>query len=161
MSDVPQKRWHTREDSGLVLDAQLRWHHDGEPVLHPKIIELFNESLVPTEDGRFQLRVGTDWAYVTVEDAAYLVTGIDAAESLVFLRLSDRTGEALEPSTLHLEKDGVLSARVKHGRAKARFSRAAQAALGALLEESTEGVQLVLAGARLAVPLPKGVLKET
>ena len=130
MSDVPQKRWHTREDSGLLLDAQLRWYHDGEPVLHPKIVELFNESLAPTDDGRFLLRVGTDWAYVTVEDAAYQVTGVDTSETAVFLRLSDRTGEALQPSTLVLEKDGVLSARVKGGRAKARFSRAAQAARG-------------------------------
>jgi len=160
MSDVPQKRWHTREDSGLLLDAQLRWYHDGEPVLHPKIVELFNESLAPTDDGRFLLRVGTDWAYVTVEDAAYQVTGVDTSETAVFLRLSDRTGEALQPSTLVLEKDGVLSARVKGGRAKARFSRAAQAALGALLEESEDGLSLLLPGARLRVPLPRAVLQE-
>jgi hypothetical protein len=160
MAETPQKRWHTREDSGLVLDRELRWRHDGELVVHPKIVELFNESLVPAEDGRFQLRVGQDWAYVVVEDAAYLVTGLDTDETRVFLRLSDKTGEALEPATLVLGQDGVLTARVKQGRAKARFSRQAQVALGALLEPSSDGPVLKLPGARLSVPLAKAALEE-
>jgi uncharacterized protein len=160
MGDAPEKRWHTREDSGLVLDRHLQWLHDGEPILHPRIVELFNQSLVPTEDGRFQLRVGEDWAYVTVEDAAYRVNGVDAGESAVYLRLSDRTGEALDVSTLVLGPDGVLSARVKAGRARARFSREAQVAFGQLLEDSPEGPTLALPSARLAVPLSPGVLRE-
>ncbi|MGO9831141.1 MAG: DUF1285 domain-containing protein [Myxococcaceae bacterium] len=160
MVEAAPPRWHTREDSGLVLDRELRWFHDGQPVVHPRIVELFNESLVPTEDGRFLLRIGSDWAYVTVEDAAYRVTGLDATETQVFLRLSDRTGEALDPTTLALEPDGVLSARVKSGRAKARFSRQAQVALGALLEESAEGLALGLPGGPLPVPLPLAVLRE-
>jgi uncharacterized protein len=161
MADLPPKRWHTREDSGLVLDRDLRWFHDGELVGHPRIVELFNESLVPTDDGRFQLRVGNDWAYVTVEDAAYRVTGVDAGDIQVFLRLSDRTGEALEAATLGLGPDGVLSARVKAGRAKARFSREAQVALGALLVELPEGVALALRGASIPVPLPASVLRDS
>ncbi|HMK74112.1 MAG TPA: DUF1285 domain-containing protein [Myxococcaceae bacterium] len=146
-----EKRWHTREDSGLVLDRNLRWLHDGEPILHPRIVALFEESLVPTEDGRFRLEVGSDWAYVTVEDAAYRVTGVDVDGARVLLRLSDRSGEPLDPSTLRLGSDGVLTARVKGGRAKARFSRAAQVALGLLLEETAEGTVLVLPEARLPV----------
>jgi uncharacterized protein len=161
MSEGPNVRWHTREDSGLLLDRELRWFHDGEPVLHPRIVELFNESLVPTDDGHFQLKVGGDWAYVTVLDAAYRVTGLDVTETRLFLRLSDKTGEPLDPSTLALESDGVLSVRVKQGRAKARFSRQAQVALGALLSESGSGLTLVLPGARLDVPLPKALLHES
>ena len=159
MSVGPPVRWHTREDSGLLLERELRWFHDGEPVLHPRIVELFNESLVPTDDGRFQLKVGQDWAYVTVQDAAYSVTGLDTTETRLFLRLSDRTGEPLDASTLALESDGVLSVRVKGGRAKARLSRQAQVALGALLEESAGGLTLALPGARVPVPLPVAVLQ--
>jgi uncharacterized protein len=160
MGEAPEKRWHTREDSGLVLDRNLRWLHDGEPIVHPRIVELFNQSLVPTDDGRFQLQVGKDWAYVTVEDAAYRVTGLDAGETQVFLRLSDRTGEALDVSTLALGADGVLTARVKAGRASARFSREAQVALGELLEDAPEGPTLALPSARLAVPLSPALLRE-
>ncbi|HXX29443.1 MAG TPA: DUF1285 domain-containing protein [Myxococcaceae bacterium] len=160
MAGAREKRWHTREDSGLLLDRNLRWLHDGEPIDHPRIVALFDESLAPTDDGRFQLRIGSDWAYVTVEDAAYRVTGVDAGDTAVFLRLSDRTGEALDPSTLVLEADGVLTARVKGGRAKARFSRAAQVALGALLEESGEGLVLALRSARVPVALPAALVRD-
>jgi uncharacterized protein len=161
MADPSPPRWHTREDSGLVLDRELRWFHDGQPIAHPRIIELFNESLVPTDDGRFQLRVGKDWAYVTVEDAAYRVTGLDVTDSQLFLRLSDRTGEALDPSTLAVQPDGVLTVGVKGGRAKARFSRQAQVSFGALLEESGEGVGLRLAAGVVRLPLSPAVLRET
>ena len=67
------KRWHTREDSGIRLDAALRWWHDDEPIEHPRIIELFNTSLVLDDEGRYQLQIGKDWCYVQVEDAAYEV----------------------------------------------------------------------------------------
>ncbi len=147
------RRWHTREDSGLVLDRELNWIHDGERITHPKIIEAFNQGLAPTDDGRFQLRIGNDWAYVTVEGAAYRVNAIDTDDTRVYLRLSDRTGEALDPSTLRLGEDGVLGVRVKDGRAAARFSRDAQFALGQLLVPEGEGWALLLPEARLPVPI--------
>jgi hypothetical protein len=152
------RRWHTREDSGLVLDRDLNWFHDGERIRHPKIIEAFNAGLVPTEDGRFQLRIGNDWAYVTVEGAAYRVNVIDTDGSRVYLRLSDRTGEALDPSTLRLGPDGVLTARVKAGRAEARFSREAQFALGQLLVPEGAGSVIVLPGARVSVAIDPALL---
>jgi hypothetical protein len=136
----PGKRWHTREDSGIRLDARLRWWHDEEPIEHPKIIEVFNASLVLDEEGRYQLQIGKDWCYVQVEDAAYEVRTVDVnPDGRVSVRLSDRTAEALELSSLSLAPDGVLCCRVKGGRAKARFSRDAQYQLGELLEEGTDG----------------------
>jgi hypothetical protein len=152
------KRWHTREDSGLVLDRDLNWLHDGERITHPKIIEAFNAGLVPTDDGRFQLRIGNDWAYVTVEGAAYRVNAIDTDDTRVYLRLSDRTGEALDPATLHLGEDGVLTARVKAGRAGARFSREAQFALGQLLAPERGAWVLRLPKATISVPIDPSTL---
>jgi len=152
------KRWHTREDSGLVLDCELNWIHDGERITHPKIIEAFNQGLVPTDDGRFQLRIGNDWAYVTVEGAAYRVNAIDTDESRVYLRLSDRTGDALDPATLRLGEDGVLTVRVKGGRAEARFSRDAQYALGQLLVPEGTGAVLVLPRARIPLTIDLSAL---
>ncbi|MDY7229240.1 DUF1285 domain-containing protein [Hyalangium rubrum] len=148
------KRWHTREDSGIRLDAALRWWHDDEPIEHPKIIELFNASLVLDDDGRYQLRIGQDWCFVQVEDAAYEVRTVDVTpDERVSVRLSDRTAEALEPASLSLGPDGVFSCRVKRGRAKARFSRDAQYQLGELLEEG-EGGQLFLRAGQSRTALP-------
>jgi uncharacterized protein len=155
------RRWHTREDSGLVLDRNLVWYHDGERITHPRIVEAFNAGLVPTDDGRFQLHIGNDWAYVTVEGPAYAVTGIDAGPRTLGLRLSDRTAEVLEPSTVVLDAEGVLSAGVKGGRARARFSRDAQFALAQLLREEGGKVVLQLAEARLVLPLDPGVLVQS
>jgi hypothetical protein len=149
------KRWHTREDSGIRLDKNLRWWHDDEPIEHPKIIELFNTSLVLDEDGRYQLRIGQDWCFIQVEDAAYEVRTVDVTpDERVSIRLSDRTAEALDPDSLALGSDGVFSCRVKRGRAKARFSRDAQYQLGELLEEGEGGRLFLLVGQRrLALPV--------
>ena len=154
------KRWHTREDSGIRLDATLRWWHDDEPIQHPKIIELFNTSLVLDEAGRYQLRIGQDWCYVQVEGAAYEVRTVDVTpDERVSVRLSDRTAEALEPGTLAVDAEGVLTCRVKGGRAKARFSRDGQYQLGELLEQDEAGHLYLRAGQRrLAVPLPLDAL---
>jgi hypothetical protein len=154
------QRLHTREDSGIRLDHQLRWWHDDALVEHPNIIEAFNTGLEPTSDGRFRLSFGNDWCYVQVEDAAYQVTAVDeTADQALSVRLSDRTAERLVPDTLRLE-DGVLTCRVKGGRAKARFSRDAQYALGQYLEQGPGGGLLLRIGdRRLALPhLPPDAL---
>jgi len=145
-------RWHTREDSGIRLDRQLRWWHDDEPVEHPRIVELFNCGLKPSGDGRFKLEVGNDWCFVTVEDAAYQVLLLDETNHQLWLRLSDRTAEPLAPSTLSLDADGVVLATVKGGQAKARFSRDAQFALGERLTQNAGGVRLDCGGTAVDVP---------
>ncbi|MCI0570005.1 MAG: DUF1285 domain-containing protein [Myxococcaceae bacterium] len=148
------KRLHTREDSGLRLDRTLRWWHDDAPIEHPRIIELFNCGLQPTEDGRYVLRVGADWAYVQVEDAAYEVRTVDVSEGdCVSVRLSDRTAELLDVASLAEDTDGVLTCQVKAGRAKARFSRDAQFQLGELLHE--EDGRLVLVSGTRREPIPR------
>lgn len=134
----PGKRWHTREDSGLRLDKAGRWWHDDELVEHPKIIEAFNVGLTPDENGKFILRFGNDWCFVEVEDAAYQVTCVDVLAEGFLLRLTDRTAEPLNVDTLCLDDEGVLLARVKQGRAWARFSRDAQFQLGEQLQQDGE-----------------------
>lgn len=148
------KRWHTREDSGIRLDRQLRWWHDDEPVEHPRVIEAFNRGLKVTDDGKYRLEFGNDWCFVTVEEAAYGITAVDVSDGdLPSVRLSDRTAEPLDVGSLALGDDGVLTAKVKGGRALARFSRDAQFALGEMVEASDGG--LVLRVGQRRVPLPE------
>ena len=161
MSSPPDsKRWHTREDSGIRLDRALRWWHDDVLIEHPRIIEVFNTSLGLDEAGRHVLRIGNDWCVVQVEDAAYEVRTVDVTpDERVSVRLSDRTAEALDPGTLAVDAEGVLTCRVKGGRAKARFSRDGQYQLGELLEQDEGGHLYLRAGERrLSVPLPLDAL---
>ncbi|HLT31204.1 MAG TPA: DUF1285 domain-containing protein [Myxococcaceae bacterium] len=153
---ITRARWHTREDSGLALDRQLRWTHDGLPFEHPKVIELFNTSLQLEDDGRYVVRIGKDWAYVQVEDAAFEVRTVDVTDDgRLSIRLSDRTATLLDLDSLERDVDGVLTCRVKEGRAKARFSRDAQFQLGSLLE--MDGDQMVLRAGESTLPLPRAL----
>lgn len=149
-------RWHTREDSGLRLDRQGRWWHDGEPVEHPNIIEAFNRGLRVMEDGRYQLHFGDDWCFVDVEGCAFTVVAVDEGEGgRLSVRLSDRTAEWLDVETLALDDEGVLTVAVKGRRARARCSRAAQLQLGERLQEGPAGT-LSLQSVVLALPARSG-----
>lgn len=137
-------RLHTREDSGLVLDREGRWFHDGEPVEHPKILEAFNRGIERAPDGRYLLRFGADWCFITVEDAPLQVEVALEVDGQVVLKLSNGATEALRPDTL-CEQGGVLYCLSEAG-LPARFGRSAHFALGSLLEERPSGFALVLQG---------------
>lgn len=148
-------RWHTREDSGLTLDKRVRWWHDGELIEHPHIVEAFNRGLKVTDDGRFQLRFGDDWCFVAVEACAFTVVAVDAApEGPLSIRLSDRTAEWLQPHTLALDDEGVLTVDVKNGKARARFSRDAQFQMAEFLAVENELVVVRVGTQHWSTTLP-------
>lgn len=151
------EHWHTREQSGISLDAALRWWHDGERVEHPRIIEAFNRGLSVTDDGRFKLELGGDWCFVTVAGPAFGVVAVDQGDGeRLSLRLSDRTAEWLDPKTLSLGEGDALFARVKAHRATARFSRPAQVQLGEYLEAKDGALFLHVGQSWHRTPLPAG-----
>lgn len=136
----PGPKWHSREDSGLVIDANVDWWHDGERIEHPNIIEAFNRGLRVGDDGQVRLEFGNDWCFVKVARAAFKVLAVDVSfGQRLSLRLSDRTAEWLETNTLSVDADGVVFAAVKAGRAQARFTRQAQGQLAPFLEQTSQG----------------------
>lgn len=140
-------RLHTRVDSGIRLDPLGRFWHDDELVEHPAIVRAWHQGLERTEDGRYLIRFGRDWAFVTIEDAPYTVRRISPGPEGFRLRLSDETEEWLDPSTLASSSDEVLYCRVK-GDHRARFSRQAQADLMEHLQEERPGVFSLVVGNR-------------
>ncbi len=130
-----------RSRSGLSIDAEGRFLHRGEPVTHARTLEVLWRSLERAPDGRYRVHVGRESAYVDVEDAPYAVLGVleGAPEAAPPLLLSDGSRETLDPATLAVGEDGVLRCSVKGGAHEARFSRAAQVALGFRLEEDPPG----------------------
>jgi hypothetical protein len=128
-----------RARSGLSIDAEGRFLHRGEPITHPRTLEVLWRSLERAPDGRYLIRIGRESAYVEIEDAPYTVRGIvEGPAGDRFLLLSDGSREPLDPSTLALGRDGVLRCTVKVGHA-ARFGRGAQVALGLEVEENPPG----------------------
>jgi uncharacterized protein len=123
-----------RQQSGLSIDLEGRLCHRGEPITHERTLEVLWRSLTRQADGRYLVRVGRESGYVAICDAPYGVRGATVEAARVLLHLSDRTVEELDPTTLSIDREGVLHCLVKGGH-RARFSRAAQIALGLALEE--------------------------
>lgn len=144
-------RTHTREDSGLVIDGEGRWFHDGEPIENERILAVFNQGLARDEQGRVVLRVGADWCVVTALDAPVQVLSARAEGERVLLELSTGTTEPLAEATLELRGE-VLYCTVSSG-LLARFGRSAQFSLGELLEPRGEGFALNLGGREYVLPV--------
>ena len=137
-------RLHTREASGLRLDRELRFWHDGERVEHAGISKAFLRGVTLSDDGRPMLRIGADWCFIAVDEAAFGVDSIAFKDGEPWLTLSDGAVELLDAESLRLGQDGEFLALVKGGRALARFSRQAQVDLGLHLEADSDGFTLAL-----------------
>lgn len=133
MESVAQKIVHTRVRSGIRLAADGTFWHDGEAVRHPAIAAAWHRGLERAPDGRYLIRFGHDWAFVTVEDAPFVVRRAVTTPTHISLLLSNGKEEPLDPTSLALSDQGILYCRVM-GDHRARFSRQAQADIGAHLQ---------------------------
>lgn len=140
-SPTPEALELLRSRSGLSLDAEGQLLHRGEPITHARTLAVLWGSFGREPDGRYSVTVGREKAYVALEPGAapFAVRAVlPATPASPRLRLSDGSEEPLDPGSLTLGPDGVLRCTVKGGHA-ARFTRAGQLALGALLEEDPPG----------------------
>lgn len=104
------------------------------------------------DDGRFIMNNGYDWSYFRVEDVPFFVLGVREQGEKLWLSLSDGSESLLDPAALRLgdgHEPDALYTTVKNGRFRARFSQAAQIALGPWLVAAENGeVFLEIAGHR-------------
>jgi hypothetical protein len=140
-----------RERSGLSIDLEGRFRHRGELVTHARTLQALRASLRRGPDGRYLVQIGREQGYVRLEDAPYAVRGVTEEPGGLLAHLSDGTAEPLAAATLRVDAEGVLHCDVKAGLHRARFTRAAQVALGLLLVEDPAapgGYRLDVAGHR-------------
>ncbi len=141
---------------GLVLHHDGRWSHEGVPLLHRRLREVFDRSVrfLPAE-GRYVVQLGRFRGQIEVEEAAFFVRDFDAETGRI--GLSDGSSERLDAATLRASpRDGALLCAVKlglvSGGLSARFSHAAQSELLHAVEETPEGACLRVGGALLPLP---------
>jgi hypothetical protein len=143
--------------SGIRVDREGRFIHEGEEVQHEGLRRALFRWLDTEPDGRVVLRLDERrFAYVDVDDTplvarAARLDGVGDGER-VLLALSDGAEEALDPATLTVDAAGVLRARVRGGRLEARLSTSAAAALADRLTEQAGRPVLALAGRLVPVP---------
>ena len=119
---------------GLSIDDEGRFLVHGEPVTHERTLEVLWRGLAPADDGGWIVRVGRESAPVAVDRTPFVVLGIAESPEAIELLLAGGNREPLVPETLRVGRDGVLRATLASGH-PARFSRAAQIALGMRLTE--------------------------
>ncbi|HEY3255647.1 MAG TPA: hypothetical protein VGJ91_16930 [Polyangiaceae bacterium] len=146
---LPAPEGRSRESS-IVLDAQGRFLHEGQPVEHPGMARAFASWIDRhPDDGRFILNNGYDWSYFRVEDVPFFVLGLSERAGQLALLLSDGSESPLDPKALSLGAQGALYTPVKAGKFRARFTQAAQIALAPWLGQAENGdIFLEIAGSR-------------
>ncbi len=131
-----------REQSGLRLDGEGRFWHQGGLVEHARTVQVLHEGVHRAPDGRWATRIGKQWAYLAVDEAAFFVRRLEAetGSSGASLRGWLVGGREVVVAPLSLERgDGdALFLRLPDGE-RALLLRAAQASLAPLLREM-EGV---------------------
>jgi hypothetical protein len=136
-----------REQSGLRLDRDGRFWHRGDVLEHARTIAALHRGLHRAHDGRWAVRIGPEWAYVEVEDAARFVRRIDARGGRLAVQLATGEWVYVDPATLASGSDDALYVRLPDGE-RARLTRAAQLSLADLLREASGSFFLELAGKR-------------
>lgn len=129
-----------------------RWYSDDEPINNTRIAKLFSKCLRQVEDGRWQIAMADERAFVDIEDTPWVVTSVsDTADAGWTLHLNDGSDEPLDPSTLVTGADHVLYATVKGGRYPARFLRPAYYQLAAAFQDDGGRVVLPSRGTRYPI----------
>ena len=114
--------------SGIRLDPEGRFWHEGAEVTHHGLKAAFWRWLDRNPDGRFVLRLDDKrFVYLDVDDAPYAVRSLRWEGDRPIARLSDDSEEPLDCATLRL-KDEVAYVTVK-GRFDARFTTSAWSVL--------------------------------
>lgn len=135
--------------SGIRIDKEGQFQHEGAPVRHEGLRQALFRWLDRLPDGRVILRLDERrFAYVDVEDTPLVARGARVEGERVLLTLSDGAEEALSPATLTIDGAGVMRCAVREGRLEARLSTAAAAALAEVIDDSVTPTALVLGGRR-------------
>lgn len=137
-----------RRNSGLTLDRDGCFFHEGRPIVHERTVAVLERGLMVREDGEVVVHVGNQWAYVAPEDSVYVVRNIvpehDEEGDLKALTLvmTGERREVLDPRTLVLHPPSDLYCLVEGGNVRARFLRPAFHALEPFLIEDDKGFAL-------------------
>lgn len=135
-------------ESTITLEADGRFHHDGELIEHARLAEAMHTWIARHPlDGRLILNNGYDWTYFVVVDAPYLVHALaEDAQGFPVLVLSDGTREPLGARVRLGERDALyaeVKRRAPGGPFEARFSRHAQSQLGPYLTSDADGDETI------------------
>jgi hypothetical protein len=140
--DLSSAQLERFRQSGLSIDREGRFQHEGAPVTHAGLQRALFRWLdrLPAPDGRHILRLDENrFVYVDVADTPLVARSLRWVEDVPWLALSDGSEEALDPHTLTVDDDGVLRCSARQGRLQARLATSAAATLSERIEAGPAG----------------------
>ena len=138
--------------TGLRLDSEGRFWHEGAIVTHPRIRLALLRWLDTLDDGRTVLRFDdARYAYIEVEDAHLIASSAAWRNGGVWLALNDGCQEELAYGSLQVCASGRVYCAVRQGRLRARLSPDAAASLAEEIHECDEGLCLRAKGQAFVV----------
>ena len=124
--------------SGIRLDGEGRFWHEGAEVTHHGLRAAFWRWLDRNPDGRWVLRLDDKrFVYLDVDDAPYVVRSARWDGERALMRLSDDSDEELDYATLHLRASGQPYCVVKQQRFDAKISTLAWNTLAERIDDRT------------------------
>jgi hypothetical protein len=144
-----------REQSGLRLDREGRFSHRGDLLEHARTVAALHRGLHRSSDGRWAVRIGAEWAYVEVEDAARFVRRLEVRDGAMRAQLADGEWIDVDPATFASGADDALYVRTPDGE-RARLTRAAQLSLSERIHEDGGTFSLEVAGRRYRIGRDRG-----
>lgn len=126
--------------TGLRLDREGRFWHEGEEVTHPGLRRALLRWMDRLPDGRPILRLdAVRYAYVDVDDAHLLATSLRWDGDRAFVRLNDGSEEELDYPSLRRGEGDALYCSARAGALEARLTTPAYYALAERLVETGDG----------------------
>jgi hypothetical protein len=155
MLDVdPATLRQLREQSGLRLDKDGRFWHRGGLVEHARTVAALHQGVHRAPNGRWATRIGRDWAYLEVQDAALWLRRIEPSGASLRGQLASGQWVEIDPATVAAGADDALYARVSGERA--RLTRDAQLSLSDLLSDDGKDFVLQLGSRRFRIGVDAG-----
>ena len=131
----------------ILIDKEGQWFYRGAEMQRREIVRLFYNHISMDDRGRYILEWAGERCLLEVEDTAYIVMRVAAADAEFHLTLSDDRTETLAPETLYVGKENVLYCLVRGG-FPARFTRPAYYQLAAHIQEKDGAYFLPVGGKR-------------
>jgi len=129
----------------IYVDKEGTWFHKGAPIIRRDMVLLFYQSLYLDEEGRYVIKFKDQLCRLDVEDTPFVVVRTEfvpadnnGEKDRFILHLIDDTKEELAPDTLWIGSGNVLYCKVRGGKIRARFSRAAYYQLAEYVQEERE-----------------------
>jgi len=129
----------------IRLSTDGIWYDNEIEITHKRTVDLFFKS-VYEKQGAYFLKGEKKPVPIVVDDVAYFVRVLDRIKGEFIIKLSDKTKETLDISTLDVGSQNQLYCQVKNNVSKARFERKVYYQLMKYLDERDGYYGLLLDG---------------